>query len=112
MFGGLLRIVVRLALTGLILYLAQAALRRWVDGSDPLPGDSRWGPTPGRDPAGDGWIPPAADGSAPASHPVKVKLASGIYHLPGGANYGRTRPDRCYATPEAAEAGGFTKAKR
>ena len=39
---------------------------------------------------------PDADGSCPATHPVKAKLASGIYHVPGGGNYERTKPDRCY----------------
>ena len=29
-------------------------------------------------------------------HPVKAKLASGIYHVPGGGNYERTKADRCY----------------
>ena len=43
---------------------------------------------------------------------VKVKLASGIYHLPGMFAYDRTIPDRCYASAEAAEADGFRAAKR
>ena len=43
----------------------------------------------------------------PASHPVKAKLASGIFHVPGGANYARTQADRCYVSPEAAEADGL-----
>jgi hypothetical protein len=51
------------------------------------------------------------DGECPPSHPVKGKLASGIYHLPGGLNYARTRPDRCYTDAEAAEADGFRPAK-
>ena len=61
---------------------------------------------------GAAWVAPAADGSAPPSHPVKVKMASGLYRVPGTAAYDRTRADRCYATPEAAEADGFTRAKR
>jgi len=57
------------------------------------------------------WVEP--DGAAcPTSHPVKVKLASGIFHVPGGMNYDRTHADRCYANPDAAEADGFRPAKR
>jgi len=57
------------------------------------------------------WVEPI-DGECPASHPVKAKESSGIYHLPGGAAYERTVPDRCYTTAEAAEADGFRAAKR
>lgn len=57
-------------------------------------------------------IPPRADGTCPASHPVKAKLASGIYHLPGGGNYDRTKPDRCYVDTAAAEADGMRAVKR
>jgi hypothetical protein len=56
------------------------------------------------------WVE-ADDGACPASHPVKVKLASGIFHVPGGANYERTRADRCYRTAEAAEADGLRASK-
>jgi hypothetical protein len=52
------------------------------------------------------------DGECPDSHPVKGKLASGIYHVPGGLNYARTRPDRCYVDAAAAESEGLRAAKR
>jgi hypothetical protein len=58
-----------------------------------------------------GWVEPS-DGTCPTSHPVKAKLASGIFHVPGGANYDRTNPDRCYASPEGATADGLRAAKR
>jgi hypothetical protein len=58
------------------------------------------------------FVDPGADGACPLTHPVKAKLASGIYHLPGGGNYERTKPDRCYATADAAEADGLRPAKR
>jgi hypothetical protein len=63
------------------------------------------------------WQPPAAwvgpDGNAcPASHPVKAKLGSRIFHVPGMANYARTVPDRCYVDASAAEGDGFRRAKR
>ena len=58
------------------------------------------------------FVDPGADGSCPLTHPVKAKLASGIYHLPGGGNYERTKPDRCYVDADAAEADGLRAAKR
>ena len=57
------------------------------------------------------WVEPD-DGACPVSHPVKAKLASGIFHLPGGQNYERTRADRCYADASSAEADGLRAAKR
>jgi hypothetical protein len=57
------------------------------------------------------WREPA-DGVCPEGYPVKAKLRSGIYHLPGMIAYQRTTPDRCYPTPEAAAADGLRAAKR
>jgi hypothetical protein len=57
------------------------------------------------------WVDPI-DGACPPTHLIKAKVASGIYHVPGTANYERTKPDRCYADEDAATADGFTKAKR
>jgi hypothetical protein len=56
------------------------------------------------------WIEPI-EGACPASHPIKAKLASGIYHQPGGMNYTRTRPDRCYLDADAAERDGLRPSK-
>jgi hypothetical protein len=68
------------------------------------------GPTPS---SADGaqWVAPEA-GECPETHPVKAKLASGIFHVPGGANYERTNADRCYLSVEAAESDGLRPAKR
>lgn len=52
------------------------------------------------------------DGECPDGFPVKGKLDSGIYHLPGNGNYDRTTPDRCYVDAAAAEADGLRAAKR
>lgn len=61
--------------------------------------------------AGGGWVEP--DGTnCPPGHPVKAKMQSGIYHLPGMTQYDRTTPDRCYVDEAAAEADGLRKAKR
>jgi hypothetical protein len=63
------------------------------------------------DTADAGWVSPDADGSAPASHPIKAKENSGIFHVPGGRFYDRTKADRCYATAAAAEADGYRQSK-
>jgi hypothetical protein len=63
-------------------------------------------------PADAAWSDPGDDGSCPASHPVKAKLASKVFHLPGMANYERTKADRCYVDAGAAEADGLRQAKR
>lgn len=57
------------------------------------------------------WVEPTG-GACPASHPVKAKLASGIFHVPGGQMYDRTVPDRCYADAEAATDDGLRASKR
>lgn len=57
------------------------------------------------------WVEPTGD-VCPTTHPVKAKLSSKIFHLPGMLNYDRTRPDRCYSTGEAAEGDGLRPAKR
>ncbi len=57
------------------------------------------------------WVDPEPDGSCPLSHPVKVKLRSGIYHVPDGAAYERTNADRCYPDTASAEADGYRASK-
>ena len=57
------------------------------------------------------WVEPTGS-VCPTSHPVKAKLASKIFHLPGMANYERTNPDRCYVDAGAAERDGLRPAKR
>jgi len=57
------------------------------------------------------WVEPNGD-ACPATHPVKAKLSSKIFHVPGGQSYDRTRPDRCYRDAAAAEADGLRQAAR
>ena len=57
------------------------------------------------------WVEPV-DGACPVGHPVKAKLRSGIFHLPGMVAYERTNPDRCYPEASTAEADGLRIAKR
>jgi hypothetical protein len=77
----------------------------WTTAPFPFPPEPR--PALARDP----WVEPNADGSCPAGFPVKAKLTSGIYHVPGGANYERTHADRCYADEDAAQADGLRRSK-
>jgi hypothetical protein len=68
---------------------------------------------PAPETAADGgvWVEPV-DGACPDGFPIKAKVASGIYHRPGGLSYARTKPDRCYADEAAAAADGFRAARR
>ena len=79
---------------------------------EPAPGEPEPEPEPATERVGtSGWVEPV-DGACPASHPVKGKLSSGIFHAPGMQMYERTRADRCYADPAAAEADGLRASKR
>jgi hypothetical protein len=126
----------RLLGAGIVAGIAYAGWRAWKtrvpdsdvhwDASAPFPFPPVPRPTPSTPPASADVPPPApapsepaaafvepgADGACPLTHPVKAKLASGIYHVPGGGNYDRTKPDRCYASAEAAETDGLRPAKR
>ena len=57
------------------------------------------------------WVVPEVGGVAPNGYPVKVKLSSGIFHVPGGRFYDRTNPDRCYPDAAAAETDGYRPSK-
>jgi hypothetical protein len=99
----------------------QAFARRSASSStvgSTTPGGAAWEPQPFPFPpqprvdTSTPWIEAADSGACPAHHPVKAKLTSGIFHVPGGANYARTQADRCYLSAEAAEADGLRGAKR
>ena len=68
-------------------------------------------PAPPEPIAATAWLPPLDDGSTPDGYPIKAKDSSGIFHVPGGRFHGRTTPDRCYASAEAAEADGYRRSK-
>lgn len=57
------------------------------------------------------WIDPEGN-ICPDSHPVKGKLSSMIFQVPGNFAYDRTKPDRCYESANAATADGMRPAKR
>lgn len=55
--------------------------------------------------------------SCPVSHPIKGNFTtySGercIHHMPGGYFYGKTRPERCYASEADAVKDGCRRSKR
>jgi hypothetical protein len=58
------------------------------------------------------WIDPEPDGSCPLSHPIKLNEPSGIFHVPDGQFYARTKAERCYANAADAEADGFRASRR
>jgi hypothetical protein len=105
----LVRLGLWLALLGGIAVAVTRARRAATPpASAPAPDRGPWPPLAEPTP---GWVAPA-DGTCPPGYPVKAKLGSKIYHLPGMANYERTQPDRCYAGAAEAEADGLRPAKR
>jgi hypothetical protein len=58
-----------------------------------------------------GWSAPLPDGSCPVGYSIKANDNSGIFHLPDGRFYARTKPERCYSNAEAAVAEGYRQAK-
>ena len=67
-------------------------------------------PEPEPTPAPAGWAEPLADGSCPDGFPIKANH-SGIFHVPDGRSYDRTKPQRCYSDADAAIADGYRAAK-
>jgi hypothetical protein len=57
------------------------------------------------------WVLPIGDGECPEGYPVKANDNSGIYHVPGGRFYDRTKAERCYADADSAAADGYRAAK-
>jgi micrococcal nuclease len=62
-------------------------------------------------------VPPQDARTCPITHPIKGNFTtySGercIYHSPGGAFYGKTKPERCYASDEEARQDGCRASKR
>ena len=67
--------------------------------------------TDARPSAVDTWVVASADGTTPEGYPVKAKVSSGIFHVPGGRFYERTSADRCYPDAAAAQADGYRPSK-
>jgi hypothetical protein len=115
--AAVVKLLRRGAVLGLLAGVAYAAWRTLAPRTsdrggltfEPQPFPSPPRPVPAPTAAGP-WVEPR-DGTCPASHPVKAKMASGIFHLPGGGSYDRTNPDRCYLDAASAESDGLRAAK-
>lgn len=62
-------------------------------------------------------VPPQDVWTCPLTHPIKGNFTtySGercIYHMKGGQFYGKTKPERCFATEEDAVKDGCRRSKR
>ena len=55
---------------------------------------------------------PLPDGSCPPDSPIKGNADSGIYHVPGGQYYNKTKAEACFATASDAQSAGFRASKR
>jgi hypothetical protein len=63
-------------------------------------------------------VAPLNKTDCPPDHPIKGNIpdrgerkGEHIYHLPGNAIYDRTNPERCFVSPEEAEAAGYRLAQ-
>ena len=102
LLGGVAVVLARL--------LGQDNAARTSRAAPPAGSGEAW-PQLAADPAPQAWVAPIGE-VCPPSHPVKAKLTSKIFHLPGMLNYHRTKPDRCYVDAASAEADGLRAAKR
>ena len=62
---------------------------------------------PAQAPYGAGSHSPLVDGSAPAGYTIKGNADSMLYHRPDSRNYGATRAEVWFDSPERAETAGF-----
>ncbi|MFC8731640.1 hypothetical protein ACFT5B_04195 [Luteimicrobium sp. NPDC057192] len=54
---------------------------------------------------------PISEWNCPSWAPIKGNADSGIYHVPGGRWYSRTKPEICFTTTAAARAAGYRASK-
>lgn len=54
---------------------------------------------------------PVSEWNCPSWAPIKGNANSGIYHVPSGAFYDRTKPEECFRTESAARSAGYRKSK-
>lgn len=92
--------------------LAGAAVFAWWKQRNEMAmpaGPAQWPPFVA--PERPGWVIATSEDADPKEFLVKVKVSSGIFHVPGGRFYERTNPDRWYATADAALADGYRQSK-
>jgi hypothetical protein len=62
-----------------------------------------------------GGVSPVSRNACPDGYPVKGNInqqGQGISHVPGGAFYSQTNPERCFASEAEAWAAGFRPSRR
>ena len=112
-------VAVRRTVILLILAAGAASVAAWWRGTprnDTPTAPPQWPPLKSVDATADPptptWLAAEPDSTdPPEGFPIKVKESSGIYHVPGGRFYDRTKPDRWYATADAAQADGYRRSK-
>lgn len=60
-------------------------------------------------------VAPVSESNCPSSHRIKGNIAGDgekIYHMPSGAYYAVTNPERCFSTRTQAESAGYRASKR
>ncbi len=118
MMRVLRRLVLAAAVVGVITVVIRRRRQHLPAGSGSPPASGGWPPFVADDepvavddaPAAQAWMAPV-DGACPDGYPIKANGNSGIFHVPGGQFYDRTRAERCYADAAAAEADGYRAAK-
>ncbi len=58
------------------------------------------------------FTPQASGWNCPNNKPIKGNAQSGIYHIPSGKYYSRTKPERCFANESDAQKAGFRKSSK
>jgi len=89
----------------------------WADPSEATTPPSTVTQADRQNPRGQPGVAPESAWTCPPSHPIKGNFTtySGepcIHHMPGGQFYGRTKPERCYATEAEARQGGCRRSRR
>ena len=67
-------------------------------------------PESDRSGGGQAGVEPESETTCPAGFPVKGNVRPNgdkLYHVPGQASYGRTHPERCFATEAGARNAGY-----
>lgn len=112
----MVRIVRRVLWLALLGGAGALAARWWATRSVPTPATAPTWPPLDTEPvvapvaAAPRWVLPV-DGACPDGYPVKANDNSGIFHVPGGRFYQRTKAERCYVDAAAAAADGYRAAK-